>query len=1413
MKNIFTLFLFGLLYINNVYSQTFTSTTNVTIPDAGAQVCSGIAVTGVGTIDGTYGLTSVCIKINHTYDGDLDIFLVAPDGTPIELSTDNGGGGNNYGDGAANNGGTPTCFEMTASALITSGSAPFQNTYIPEGNLSDANNGQNANGTWNLCVTDDSGGDTGFINAWQLTFDTPPAPPINDDCGNAILLTVNADENCTTTTSGTVFLATGSSDANSCGATIDDDDVWFSFVALNSTHYIDLTNISGSFTNLYLSVYTGTCGSLGNAILCSNADLGSTLTSLTPGTTYYVRVYTNTTTGGQNTDFDICVYSDPPPISTCTGNYYDSGGAGGQYSDSELIEQTYCSDAGNCIQIDFNSFNTESGYDYLDIYDGPNTSSTLIGSYSGTSLPNGGTITSSTGCLTFVFDSDGSSVRDGWDASISCVACPTPPTNDDCGSATALTVNTDENCTTTTSATLNLATASSDANSCGATIDDDDVWFSFVAVNSTHYIDLTNITGSFTNLYLSVYTGTCGSLGNAILCSNDDLGSTLTSLTPGTTYYVRVYTNTTTGGQNTDFDICVYSDPPPISTCTGNYYDSGGSGGQYSDSELIEQTYCSDAGNCIQIDFNSFNTESGYDYLDIYDGPNTSSPLIGSYSGTSLPNGGTISSSTGCLTFVFDSDGSSVRDGWDASISCVACPTPPTNDDCANATLATVNPDENCTSTTPGTVLLASGSTDANSCGATRDDDDVWFEFVATNTTHYIDLLNISGSTVDLYHSVFEGTCGSLGNAILCSDPNSSTLNGLTIGNTYYVRVYTYTSTSGQNTTFDLCVTSPQPPPVNDECSTPTVVTVNNDETCTFTTAGTIHGATGSSDGNTCFGTDDDDVWFSFVALNATHYIDLLNVTGSVTDMYHVLYSGSCGSLNQIYCSDANSSTASGLTIGATYYIRVYTYTSSGGQDTDFDVCISSDPPPVTACSGNFYDTGGSGSNYSNNENYFKTYCSSTPGQCLVMTFTSFNTESCCDELTIYNGPDLSSPVIGTYAGSSLPNGGVITANSGCLTIYWDSDYSSTSAGWEATISCGACPAPTCSDGIQNGTETGIDCGGTCGACPVCGNPTTNDWCSDPAILTQGGSGWTSSTYNYYTYDDPGTSFCGSIENNSWYLFTAASTTETFNFTSIDNCSWNDGIQAEVFDVTTDANGCCTSLSSVSNCWNPGYVTSGTVTATGLTIGNDYYLMVDGYAGDYCEFTVSNWSATGILPVTLTNFKGHNYKGGNKLIWTTQSEVNNDYFIIQRAKDAKNFDDVGIVDGNGNSNIENNYEFIDDESLSGINYYRLKQIDFNGDYEHSRIIVLKSINSIDVAIYPNPSADNLYFDLSDSNDEVLTISYTNMTGITLKEKIQTSKEMNTYKVNEFKKLSSGIYMMQILNEKNEIIKYQKIVKK
>ncbi|MCH2230667.1 MAG: T9SS type A sorting domain-containing protein [Crocinitomicaceae bacterium] len=126
--------------------------------------------------------------------------------------------------------------------------------------------------------------------------------------------------------------------------------------------------------------------------------------------------------------FAISQYNNPGgTITDCAGTFNDTGGAGGQYGPNENITTTFCATAGQCIEVAFTSFNIDNGWHFLNVYDGPTTASTQLGSYTGTTSP--GTITSTTGCLTFEFISDpfifpGST---GWTSNIACVPCPAVP--------------------------------------------------------------------------------------------------------------------------------------------------------------------------------------------------------------------------------------------------------------------------------------------------------------------------------------------------------------------------------------------------------------------------------------------------------------------------------------------------------------------------------------------------------------------------------------------------------------------------------------------------------------------------------------------------------------------------------------------------------------------------------------------------------------------------------------------------------------------------------------------------------------------------------------------------------------------------------------------------------------------------
>lgn len=115
-------------------------------------------------------LESVCINARHPWIDDLDVYLIAPNGQFIALSTDNGGsGGNNTGMDYYTN----TCFSPKATTSITTGSSPFTGTWLPQDNFQEliSSNGNNpANGTWQLMIIDDQAGLDGTILNWSISF-------------------------------------------------------------------------------------------------------------------------------------------------------------------------------------------------------------------------------------------------------------------------------------------------------------------------------------------------------------------------------------------------------------------------------------------------------------------------------------------------------------------------------------------------------------------------------------------------------------------------------------------------------------------------------------------------------------------------------------------------------------------------------------------------------------------------------------------------------------------------------------------------------------------------------------------------------------------------------------------------------------------------------------------------------------------------------------------------------------------------------------------------------------------------------------------------------------------------------------------------------------------------------------------
>jgi subtilisin-like proprotein convertase family protein len=148
---------------SQVVAGTFSSG-DVNLPILDSQTVEvPIAVTASGPV----GTAIVSVRLNHTFDGELAISIVAPDGTAVLLSSHRGSSGDNFGTGPNDCSGTPTVFGDFASASIATGTAPFSGTFRPESTLSGVA-GHEMNGTWKLRVTDTDAGDAGVIGCVKL---------------------------------------------------------------------------------------------------------------------------------------------------------------------------------------------------------------------------------------------------------------------------------------------------------------------------------------------------------------------------------------------------------------------------------------------------------------------------------------------------------------------------------------------------------------------------------------------------------------------------------------------------------------------------------------------------------------------------------------------------------------------------------------------------------------------------------------------------------------------------------------------------------------------------------------------------------------------------------------------------------------------------------------------------------------------------------------------------------------------------------------------------------------------------------------------------------------------------------------------------------------------------------------------
>lgn len=187
--------------------------------------------------------------------------------------------------------------------------------------------------------------------------------------------------------------------------------------------------------------------------------------------------------------------------------------------------------------------------------------------------------------------------------------------------------------------------------------------------------------------------------------------------------------------------------------------------------------------------------------------------------------------------------------------------------------------------------------------------------------------------------------------------------------------------------------------------------------------------------------------------------------------------------------------------------------------------------------------------------------------------------------------------------------------------------------------------------------------------------------------------------------------------------------------------------------------------------------------------------------------TVYSYSSI-VLGAELTSFDAQKSNQAIALSWLTASEQNNNYFNIERSSNGKSFTTIGQVKGSGTTASSNKYNFIDNNPLSGVNYYRLNAVETSGKTAFSKIVTVdfSSKGSNKLVAYPNPTKSALNVNYESIDDASLNIQVLDMTGkVHLTKQMEGLKGDNNIRL-DIDNLPNGAYFMRINDSSTKFFK-------
>ena len=351
--------------------------------------------------------------------------------------------------------------------------------------------------------------------------------------------------------------------------------------------------------------------------------------------------------------------------------------------------------------------------------------------------------------------------------------------------------------------------------------------------------------------------------------------------------------------------------------------------------------------------------------------------------------------------------------------------------------------------------------------------------------------------------------------------------------------------------------------------------------------------------------------------------------------------------------------------------------------------------------------------------------------------------------------------------------------------------------------------------------------------------PTTNyvDWAitftsGDDGTFTKSGmdaiveevisrAGWSAgNALTILTDDDPAEGSNGCVSQQEAGASVAARLQGTFtNFENeyklptIELASYeSDGGTVEwgelIFEDDLSGCGACNIQYQVHNASNDAILvvytrgTSSVIDISGVGTTASVYVKVKIKRNDSPKLTkiIVTTSNSVILPVELIEFSAHCEGNDVQIDWTTASEINNDYFTVERSIDGIDFKDIARINGAGNSIHTINYYYVDVNHVNGTSYYRLKQTDYDGISSYYDIVAVNCESRMsDFSIKPNPAKDVLIvtFNQTYESDAIIKI-YDLRSKLVYSRRFKTTKGTNNINLN-VEKFSKGTYFIHLIN--------------